>query len=346
MNNSVFISVEEQKRKEIEMRIDVIEDNIAEIDPMLLKLLLKDKTTRKNILWCTKDYEYMGSLYGECECMSVESITGIFSNTVHPRASKSKIVQERRIKKRAEVFTPSWICNIQNNQIDEAWFGRPNVFNVPNGTGWITTSGRIEFPIKTKTWKAYVNARRLEITCGEAPYLVSRYDTTTGELIPLYERIGLFDRKMRIVNENCIDDDEWIKWSFHALKCVYGYEIQGDSLLIARENLLLDYIDYYKDKFNENPPITLLRKAATIISWNLWQMDGLKGVVPYSCHDVEEPNYQTSVFDNNTTSVPTINCPGCEKNDTFKHTGKYCYIYDWININNKIRFVDMYKEED
>ena len=43
-------------------------------------------------------------------------------------------------------------------------------------------------------------------------------DTTTGELIPIYERIGLFDRKMRIVNENCDNDEEWLKWSLRALK--------------------------------------------------------------------------------------------------------------------------------
>lgn len=81
----------------------------------------------------------------------------------------------------------------------------------------------------------YVDAKRLEITCGEAPYLISRYDTTTGKLIPINERIGLFDRKMRVINENCNDKDTWIKWSIRALKSVYGYEFQGDSVLIARE---------------------------------------------------------------------------------------------------------------
>ena len=31
----------------------------------------------------------------------------------------------------------------------------------------------------------------MEITCGEAPYLVSRYDAVTGEVINLKSRIGL-----------------------------------------------------------------------------------------------------------------------------------------------------------
>ena len=30
--------------------------------------------------------------------------------------------QRKRVEKRAEVFTPSWICNRQNNLVDAAWF--------------------------------------------------------------------------------------------------------------------------------------------------------------------------------------------------------------------------------
>ena len=51
-------------------------------------------------------------------------------------------------------------------------------------------------------WKDYINNIVLEITCGEAPYLASRYDTTTGEYIFVNNRIGFLDRKLRIINEN------------------------------------------------------------------------------------------------------------------------------------------------
>ena len=55
---------------------------------------------------------------------------------------------------------------------------------------------------------------RLEITCGEAPFLASRYDTTTGEVIPIPERIGILDRKLRIVTENAgTQPDEWLKYA-------------------------------------------------------------------------------------------------------------------------------------
>ena len=62
-----------------------------------------------------------------------------------------------------------------------------------------------------------MKSTRLEIACGEAPYLVSRYDMSTGELIvPPYRRIGILDRKLRIVDENTDTKEEWLKWAFRA----------------------------------------------------------------------------------------------------------------------------------
>ena len=336
--------MENIKRTEIEKRIDILEDDIASIDPVILDILLQDKTTKENILWCTKDYESFGASYNEKAQIKKELITGTHYNVIQPRAAKSKEVQERRIRNNAEVFTPSWIVNEQNNQLDDSWFGRRNVFNTPTSTGWITTKEKIAFPENSKKWTDYVSLKRLEITCGEAPYLVSRYDTTTGNLIPVYERVGLFDRKMRIVNENCSDDSEWEKRSICALKSVYGYEFQGDSVLIARENLLYDYIDYYKDHFGDEPSKDQLKVVANIIAWNIWQMDGLRCVVPYSCHEEKEA-YQISLFDMGEEPDYTMcSCPGCEKNDMFKHNGMYCRIYDWTNLNKSIQFIDVLKE--
>ena len=74
-----------------------------------------------------------------------------------------------------------------------------------------------------------MDSRRLEITCGEAPYIASRYDAATGEIIPLERRIGILDRKLRIVNENATDEDEWFKWAFRAFQSVYGYEYQATT---------------------------------------------------------------------------------------------------------------------
>ena len=108
--------------------------------------------------------------------------------------------QQARTKVHAEVFTPAWICNKMNNYCDEEWFYRKNVFNILQDKQWDITQEKILFP-PNKTWRQYIDSRRLEITCGEAPYIASRYDTSTGEAIPIRDRIGILDRKLRIINE-------------------------------------------------------------------------------------------------------------------------------------------------
>ena len=140
---------------------------------------------------------------------------------------------------------------------------------------------RIVFP-EGKNWQQYVDLRRLEISCGEAPYLVSRYDTTTGRIIPIEDRVGLLDRKLRIISENVDNDDEhtWIYWTVRAYQSIYGYEYQGDNLLLARENLLVSFIEYFYNRFAKNPRIEDIKKIANIISWNVFQMDATRYVTP------------------------------------------------------------------
>ena len=184
-----------------------------------------------------------------------------------------------------------------------------------------------------------MRATRMEMTCGEAPYLVSRYDATTGEPIPIKQRIGLLDRKLRVINENIDVSGEWLDWAQIAYKNTYGFEWQGDNLLLAREALLWTFIEYYQAKFNKAPMLRSINYIAYIVSWNLWQMDGLKGVVPDSCRDgiIE---YEETFFGQMPKSV---NCPGCQQEDINKHNGTYCLIRDWANNKRKIRFIDLIK---
>ncbi|MDI6618024.1 MAG: Eco57I restriction-modification methylase domain-containing protein [Clostridiales bacterium] len=246
----------------------------------LLDLLLKDKSTKKNIIWATDTYEELGHGFTDKEPIS-RSFLLQHADIIKPRIQKSQEAQQERTRKKAEVFTPAWLCNLMNNDCDEEWFGRKDVFNAENDDHtWTVAEESIAFP-KRKTWKHYVDSRRLEITCGEAPYLVSRYDVSTGQLIvPPKRRIGQLDRKLRIVNENAADYDEWVKWAIRAFEASYGYEYQGDNLLIARINLLLTFIDYYQERWGKEPDEKLLQTVANKIVWNIWQMDGLKDTVP------------------------------------------------------------------
>ena len=326
--------------------IDIQENELWHEMPEVFDALLLDHTTKKNIMWCTHDYSSLGEGFCSNDEIKPGCITGEHGDIIKPRVLKSKEQQTDRSKDMAEVFTPSWVCNAQNNLVDEAWFGRKPVFNVENEEThtWKATKGKIEFP-EGRTWKDYVRATRMEMTCGEAPYLVSRYDTTTGNIIPLHERIGFLDRKLRIVSENTDKSGEWLDWAHKALMNIYGFEWQGDSLLLAREALLMTFIEYYKAKFGKMPMEKSIQFSAYIISWNLWQMDGLKGVVPDSCHPEVE---MVDLFSGEGREKP---CQGCLDGGYYHHNGIYCMIRDWGvkdpltgENNKKIRFIDLIKK--
>lgn len=313
---------------------DIKENDILNIDPIILSILLIDRTSNKNIIWATDNYKNKGMGYGENQTIEINLITGKNGNIIKPRIEKNKKEQQVRAREKAEVFTPSWVCNVQNNLIDEAWFGYKDVFNKEINDGWETIYRKVKFP-ENKDWKEYIEDTRLEVSCGEAPYIVSRYDTVSGKVIPIKDRIGLLDRKLRIVTENTETKEEWLEWVEKAYKNVYGYDWQGDNVLIARENLLFTLVDYYRDRFKEDIDKATLIIFAEIISWNIWQMDGLKCVIPNSCKN--QTIEQLSLFGK---VVKGIKCPGCEKGNNLKHNGKQCKIMDWKK-NKKVKYVSL-----
>lgn len=315
--------------------IDIKENFIKHLDDALLSILLKDRSSGKNLIWATDTYISHGVGFGSQDYIAQTQITGKRGSIIKPRTEKSKKEQQQRIKNKAEVFTPSWVCNRQNNLIDNAWFGRENVFNTETEKGWTINPDKVSFP-EGKTWQDYVKANRMEITCGEAPYLTSRYDTVSGEYIETSNRVGLLDRKLRVISENIDSEQEWVEWAFVAYKAIYGFDYQGDNVLIARENLLFTFIEAYIEKF-EVPPINdYLLEIAKILSWNIWQMDGLKFVIPGSCKPYK--SLQLSIFDEENEQLHP--CEGCLKNEPHKHTGIYCKIMDWKK-HKSVKFISL-----
>ena len=311
--------------------IDIIEnDLLGDFGQEVFDLLLTDQSmtaykndgTTHHIFWATHDYEELGEGYSFNDEITCERITGEHSGIIKPRVLKRKEEKRKRVKKMAEIFTPSWICCYMNDNADAEWFGRNNVFAevIEEKRTWKTTEGKIEIP-EGKNWEDYVRLRWMEITCGEAPFMTSRYDTTTGVAIPVKDRIGFLDHKLRIINEQVDDLDEWLEDTRVAYHNVLGYEWQGDSLFLARENLLYTFIDNYDYKFGGCPPLDAVKDIAFAISWNVWQMDGLKGVIPNTCHDVETSN----LFG----EVKKTPCPGCKSMDIHKHNGIPALIKNW-----------------
>ena len=289
-----------------------IQDDILRLHAMgLLSRLLADKATKGNILWATDAYAELGEWYSPGNEVRPQRITGDNSDLIKTRARRAMEQRTERTRQHAEVFTPLWVVKKMNDFADVQWFGRKD------GIYKYTDDGKIYFS-KQKHWKLYVDAKRMEITCGEAPFLATRYDVETGEAIPVEDRIGLLDRKLRAVSENTRDIDEWKEWAFRAVQSVYGYELQGDNLLIARVNILCTVEEHMVQRWKQKPEKTWLEKLCNVIAWNLWQMNGIKGCVPVPPTPTEE---QLSLFP-----------PLQEQANLFgetEHSDISCRLYDW-----------------
>ena len=268
MKSRHFLEILINKKKGCFMAIDISEEQLALESADLLKILLKDRTTKKNIVWATHSYELLGKGFAPSDRITPSKVTGTYANLIQPRSEKSKYEQKDRTKIRAEVFTPTWLVEKQN--------------------------GYVEVELEALDLEDYIQVRWLEITCGEAPYMVTRYDTVTGEEIPLSDRVGFVDRKLQRISREVSDEATFYKLVKKAYRASYGYEYQGDSLLLARENLLATFEDYYLAKTGNQPTLEQKKEIATIISYNVFQMDGLKKISPYSAR--QEPFQQLSLF--------------------------------------------------
>ena len=236
--------------------VDISESGIAKDSMSLLNILLKDRTTKRNIKWASPSYKGMGKPFHAEREIRAALITGKYGTIIQPRVEKSKQKQELRTKKRAEVFTPAWLVDKQIRMVERE-------------------TGTMDF-------NSYIRRKCLELACGEGPYMVTRYDSTTGEMIPISERVGFLDRKLQRIMSYTDGETEFIDYCIAAYETSYGYEFQGDSLLLARENLLLTFCEYYQYKFNCKPDIKTTKRIEQIISYNVIQMNGITLEIPYS----------------------------------------------------------------
>lgn len=326
-------------------KIDISENTLRNRGSVL-DILLIDRTRHKpsrpfNIIWATDSYMKHGRDYAPTKQIKREQITGANGKLIQPRAAKSKEEQKYRTKDKAEVFTPLKIVKEMNIAID-----------------WASKN----WPVDQDNWVDYISERRLEITCGEAPFIAGRYNPTanTGVVIAPKNRVGFLDRKLQVVGEFASSKKEWLKYAELALKATYGYEWQGDNLLIARENILLTIDDFYKDfctnklelKSKQSLTDEQLEYFAEIISWNIWQMDGLKYVIPSSCRqtiqkpdEVSKDQLSLLLLSAEKPKKVIIECEGCRTNNPLAHTGRYSKIMDWSK-NETIQFVKLLNQKD
>lgn len=191
-------------------------------------------------------------------------------NSIIPRHMKTFVDQKDRTKTKAEVFTPKGIVERMNNSLD---------IN------------------SLEDFEEYIDRKVLEVTCGEAPFLTTRYDAATGQQIPCGERVGLLDRKLQRIPD-VVDKDKWIAFANRSLKATYGYEWQEDSIFLARKNLLLDVIEYYIYRFDELPKKDVIEEWANIISYNIFRMDGVRLCIPETDIKSKVMNWDINMFEN------------------------------------------------
>ena len=56
----------------------------------LLSILLKDKTTNRNLIWATDNYKKYGERYKSDCPICIDLITGNYGNIIKPRVKKTK----------------------------------------------------------------------------------------------------------------------------------------------------------------------------------------------------------------------------------------------------------------
>lgn len=287
-----------------------VDNTLIRETPELMKILLMDRTTRRNIIWATDSYTVLGKEFFPEEPIKLNLVANGASELLKPRAAKLKHDQEARTRDRAEVFTPTWVIKKQNDLVEKEFKDLP--------------------------LEEYINKTWLEITCGEGPYMASRYDTVTGEALAIKDRVGFVDRKLQRISAEVTDQEEWLNLVYKAYQASFGYEFQGDSLLIARENLLYTFIDYYLKKFDAMPDMKEVEEIAKIISYNVFQMDGLNYTIPLS-EEVELRNLgtQLSLF-GDTGEEETVT-------ELIKE-GIYVKIKNWEN-SRLIKFRSIVEEE-
>lgn len=251
-----------------------------------------------SLLWATDSYPE----HAPSDEMTENAFTQLES-----RYEKSSDLQRERTKKKGEVFTPVWLCDKMNNHLTNQQDSETNCDSL-------------------------IQSRCLEIACGEAPFLVSRTNNATGKPIPPDQRIGLLDRKLQWINDTVNTYDEWEKLVIIAYQATYGYEYQGDNLLIARLNLLNTYHDYYNAQWNKDPSTKEYETISRIISWNLWQMDGQ----PDDSFDTLDANsYQGSLFDDDFDDFFDTSRDEATEETRCPQRASHCSIRLWKNLDLK-----------
>ena len=121
---------------------------------------------------------------------------------------------------------------------------------------------------------------------------------------------------------------------------------ESDNILIARESLFYTFLDYYeafcRDVLGHEGKlqISTLRTIAYIISWNIWQMDGITKTLPLSGEheQAEIERQQFSLFDDNSEAETVSSANEIQKKTI------YAKVAEWSKDGEANRKVNQFKD--
>ena len=122
----------------------------------VLDMLLKDKSTGKNIIWATDPPEELQTVMYEPVTdrsqITTQQLGLTHYEVVLPRMMKQTDTQQQRTRKKGEVFSPAWVCNKMNNALDADWFRGLGQGRAPGSSRW-------SCPKAGRRWKRRCSSR-------------------------------------------------------------------------------------------------------------------------------------------------------------------------------------------
>ena len=132
---------------------------------------------------------------------------------------------------------------------------------------------------------------------------------------------------------------------FNLLVLIYQIlPIKDFGLAVIFLTILIRFLFYpltLKSLRSQKEISDLQKEIAEIIAWNIFQMDGIKYVIPMSCKNKKIIiKGEQTLFEKEDDRIAEKQCVGCEKKTSTKHNGTYVKIMDWVK-GEPIKFVDI-----
>ena len=226
---------------------------LQEIDESVLETLLTDKSTRRPLVWPSGPEH-------PAAWMSRDDLLRPDKNAEDPQAEQAEFLE--------------W--NRKLNSLDAAWFGHEPAFNTESASGWQTLSEPVAFDDPFH-WKKYVIRPVFLFQAGRGQALVFRPFALGAQPMPYEKRMGILDRRLRIISENTREESEWLRWAESALQSLYGTDSSPLSIFQARLSAIMAVREAYAQRFGAQLPVREEKYMVTTLCWNLFQMDPVTG---------------------------------------------------------------------